>query len=100
MRGCGRDAGRRRGGVVPGSRIIGTTQGQVVLIMGGYRQVGGREPFVQHFRWRVSDTSLKRSSCSLSDKAGIAMTAESIVMSIGCAGCESLLSSGMAAFQL
>ncbi len=61
---------------------------------------GGREPFVQHFRWRVSDTSLKRSSCSLSDKAGIAMTVESIVESTGCAGCQSLLSSGVSAFQL
>jgi hypothetical protein len=52
------------------------------------------------FPMGVSGASLKQSPCSLSDKAGIAMTAESIVMSIGCAGCESLLSSGMSAFQL
>jgi hypothetical protein len=63
-------------------------------------EYGGREPFVQHFRWRVSDASLQRSLCSLSHRAGRAMTVESIVESLGCAGCESLLSSGMSAFQL
>jgi len=73
--------------------------GVVVSATTGTAYVGGREPFVQHFRWRVSDASLKRSSCSLSDKAGIAITVESIAESIGCAGCESLLSSGMSAFQ-
>jgi hypothetical protein len=29
--------------VVPGRRIIGTTQGQGVMIIGGYRQVGWRK---------------------------------------------------------
>jgi hypothetical protein len=43
---------------------------------------------------------LKQSPCSLSDKAGIAITVESIVKSTGCAGYGSLLSSGVSAFQL
>jgi hypothetical protein len=35
---------------------------------------GGREPFVQYFRWRVSDVSLRRSPRSLSDKADRTLT--------------------------
>jgi hypothetical protein len=55
---------------------------------------------VQYFRWRISDASLRRSLCSLSDKAGIAMKVESIGESTSCAGCESLPSSGVSASQL
>jgi hypothetical protein len=29
--------------MVPGRRIIGTARGQVMVIIGDYRQVGGRE---------------------------------------------------------
>lgn len=49
---------------------------------------------------KVSNASLRRSPCSLSDKAGIAMPVESTVESIGCIGCASLLSAGVSALPM
>jgi transposase len=49
-------------------------QGHEVKLMAP--QYGCREPFVHYFRWRVSDASLRRSRCSLSDKAGTALIAK------------------------
>ena len=62
---------------------------------------GVREPFVQYFRWRVSETPRSGHYVRFLDKAGIAITVESIVeVNRFVEDGGSLLSSGMSAFQL